>query len=195
MCLERDRLSRVPSIHGAVPNLESLSHRSVNFERGCPSTAGRTIRTGICQARWEMWLSSPTCSCEPAPWHWAAEWGCPRSRRVLEGKRTNHGHCKFGADSGLSNASSSVRELPANSCLPPGQNEKHNIVWHRFVPQRSNHSLEEEERAASRCHVLTAMRSECAKDSRAKLGLARALDWSPQDLQDLPRGVAPRPLL
>jgi hypothetical protein len=34
------------------------------------------------------------------------------------------------------------------------------------------------------------MRSECAKDSRAKLGLARALDWSPQDLQDLPRGVA-----
>jgi hypothetical protein len=37
-----------------------------------------------------------------------------------------------------SNASSPVREVPANSCLPPGQNEKHNIVWHRFVPQRSN---------------------------------------------------------
>src|SRR6202023_1933992 len=76
-----------------------------------------------------------------------AEQGCPHSRRVLERNRTNHGHCKFGADdpnkasldsSGLSNASSPVREVPANSCLPPGQNEKHNIVWHRFVPQRSN---------------------------------------------------------
>jgi len=28
-------------------------------------------------------------------WHWADEPGCPHSRRVLEGKRTNHGRWKF----------------------------------------------------------------------------------------------------
>ena len=31
-------------------------------------------------------------------WHGAAERGCPHSRRVLEGKLTNHGHWTFGAN-------------------------------------------------------------------------------------------------
>src|ERR1700730_4477192 len=37
------------------------------------------------------------CTAYVAYWHWAAERGCPHSRRVLEGKRTILEHCESGA--------------------------------------------------------------------------------------------------